>query len=196
MSFLKWRKQNWTYARTAGNLWHYIKYITIPIDPLRFGGFSLVISARAAPLTSSLIKLRWLRSVVMKIHNILINVWLILNNSDAEGGEARAGGGRSWGGGTRRSVSFAHHSLGRQPQPAHQLPPARPWLRGHASTPDTTGGAHRTAEDIWSKSTFYCHYTASTAVYLTTSYSLINECKHVQTQTQRYFTLTNINYCQ
>lgn len=72
----------------------------------------------------------------------------VLNNSDAEGGEARASGGRIWGGGTRHGVSGAHHAPGGQP-PAHQLPPARPRLWRHASAPDTARGALRTAEDFW-----------------------------------------------
>lgn len=61
-------------------------------------------------------------------------------DSDAERGEARAGRGRGRAGGARprrrRGVSCVHHRPGRQPQPAHQLPPARPWVRRHAATPD------------------------------------------------------------
>lgn len=60
----------------------------------------------------------------------------MLINSDAERGEARAGGGRGRGGGTRRGVSFAYHATGRQPQPAHQLSPARPRLWRHAKASD------------------------------------------------------------
>lgn len=71
-----WRKQNWGSSGIAGDLRGYIKLITTAIDPLRFGGFSLVISARAAPLTSSLIKLRWLKSVVVKFF-MTIDLWMM-----------------------------------------------------------------------------------------------------------------------
>lgn len=75
----------------------------------------------------------------------------MLFDSDAEGGKARAGGGRGRTGGPRRGVSFAYYAPGRQPQPAHHLPPPWPWLRRHATAPDQARGAYRTAEDVWSK---------------------------------------------
>lgn len=86
------------------------------------------------------------------------NMLFALFDSDAEGGEARAGGGRGRTGGTRRGVSFANHILGRQPQPAYQLPPARPRLWRHAAAPDPAWGADRTAENVWSKSPLVCWF--------------------------------------
>lgn len=58
-----------------------------------------------------------------------------LCNSDAEGGEARAGGERG-GGGARRGVSGADHAAGGQPRPASQLSSTGSRLWGHAAAPD------------------------------------------------------------
>lgn len=71
-------------------------------------------------------------------------------DSDAEGGEARASGERG-GGGARRGVSGPSHTAGRQPQPTHQLPPARPWLWRHAAAPDPAWGAIGAPQDVRSE---------------------------------------------
>lgn len=49
---------------------YYIKCDLFVIDPLRFGGFSPVNSARTAPLTSSLIELSRLEAVGMKYQGV------------------------------------------------------------------------------------------------------------------------------
>lgn len=81
---------------------------------------------------------------------------VVFVNSDAEGGEARAGGGRSRSGGTRRGVSVADHATGWQPKPAHQLPPTGPRLWRYTTAPNQAWGAHGTAEDVWSKLVKLC----------------------------------------